>query len=212
LLSESQFASYLGDGTSTVSLGPVIRYGPNMLPPGVVDGSTVFASGTVRVVYSYDPLPAPICMATSNCPCQGTACPCTSPAAGHGCTNSASSQGGLLATSGEASLSADTLLLSGTSMPDSFALYVQGDSFVYVQHPFGDGLRCITGSLVRLGARANAGGSSHYPAAGGLPVSVRGGVTAPGTRTYQTFYRDPAEYCTSSTLNATNGMAIVWGP
>ena len=202
--SGSSAGALVGTGTFQVGIGPISQYGPNLLPPGVVSGSTVFVSGVVKVVYQFAPFPASICEGI--CPCGGVG------AAGHGCPSSVNAQGAQLSVTGNASLSADTLVLAGSGMPDSPALYVQGDAFTHQQVLFGDGLRCIAGTLVRLGAQVNSGGSSSFPAAGDPAVSVRGGVAAPGTRYYQVFYRDPATFCTSSTFNATNGMAIAWGP
>ena len=57
----------------------------------------------------------------------GTACPCGNTGApGHGCANSIYAAGGLLTATGVASVSADTVVLSGSSMPSSTALYFQG--------------------------------------------------------------------------------------
>jgi hypothetical protein len=40
---------------------------------------------------------------------------------------------------------------------------------------------------------------------------VRGGVPINGgLRTYQVWYRNAANFCTSSTFNLTNGVAIQW--
>src|SRR5204862_2760631 len=58
----------------------------------------------------------------------GTACPCanSSPAGqGRGCLNSLG-LGGRLVAVGTASLAADTLVLAGSNMPNSSALYFQG--------------------------------------------------------------------------------------
>ncbi len=33
-----------------------------------------------------------------------------------------------------------------------------------------------------------------------------------GNRTYQTWYRNAAAFCTASTFNLTNGTAIAWTP
>jgi hypothetical protein len=80
---------------------------------------------------------------------------------------------------------------------------------------FGDGLRCASGSVVRLATRTNdATGSSGYGGPlGDTPVSVRGQVPAGGaTRDYQAWYRNAAPFCTPSTFNLTSGLEIVWGP
>ena len=44
--------------------------------------------------------------------------------------------------------------------------------------PFGDGLLCVGGAIVRLGTKVAVGGSSRYPEAGDATISVRGLVAA----------------------------------
>jgi hypothetical protein len=143
-----------------------------------------------------------------------SACPCAnSGAAGNGCASSANALGANLAGSGIASLAADTLQLNGSGMPNSSALYFQGTLQFNggLGAAFGDGLRCAGGAIVRLGTKMNAGGASHYPASGDPAVSVRGMVSAPGTRTYQVWYRNAAPFCTPSTFNLSNGVEVAWG-
>ena len=78
---------------------------------------------------------------------------------------------------------------------------------------FGDGLRCAGGTVRRLGVKVPAGdGATRYPGAGDPPLSVRGEITAPGTRTYQVWYRDPNPFCTGANFNLTNGFEILWQP
>jgi len=144
----------------------------------------------------------------------GTACPCgnaSAPGDNVGCLHSLGSGGKLRAT-GIASIGADTVLLSGSQMPNSSALYFQGlnQQGGGAGNVFGDGLRCAGGTILRLGTKLNAGGSSQYPDVGDPPVSVRGGVTSPGTRTYQVWYRNAASFCTPATFNLTNGLELTW--
>ena len=75
---------------------------------------------------------------------------------------------------------------------------------------FGDGLRCVSTNIIRLGVAINASGSSGYPQPGNPPVSVRGTITAPGTRYYQVWYRNTAPYCSAAGFNFTNGLQVVW--
>jgi hypothetical protein len=143
----------------------------------------------------------------------GTACPCgNSGLVAHGCASSVSANGARLVGSGQASLASDTFLLSGSEMPNSFALYFQGTTQQSggSGSVFGDGLRCAGGAVVRLGTHQNASGASRHPDAGGVPISVKGGITSPGTRTYQVWYRNAAAYCTPSTFNLTNGVEVTW--
>ena len=141
----------------------------------------------------------------------GAACPCgNAGAAGHGCASSVDPSGARLSASGTASVAADTLVLAASGMPNSSCLYFQGTSASQV--PFGDGIRCAGGSVVRLGTRANAGGASQYPGPGQEPVSVRGAVAPGDARVYQAWYRNAAAFCTASTFNLSNAYALTWAP
>ncbi len=144
----------------------------------------------------------------------GTACPCANVGgAGRGCASSVSATGARLQATGNPSLSADTVILGGSGMPNSSALYFQGTTQQSggLGSAFGDGLRCAAGAIVRLGTKTNVGGTSSYPVGGDLSVSVRGAIGAPGTRTYQIWYRNAAAFCTADTFNLSNGFSIVWG-
>ncbi len=144
----------------------------------------------------------------------GTPCPCGNDAAAGtqgGCLNSLGVAARLEAV-GQASLTSDTVQLRGSNMPNGNALYFQGTTqqSAGLGAPFGDGLRCAGGTIVRLGTKLNAAGASTYPGSGDASVSVRGLIVAPGTRTYQVWYRNAAAYCTASTFNLTNGLQVVW--
>jgi len=171
--------------------------------------------GNVRAVTgSFDITPVPV--GTVFCSGDGTATPCpcgNAGGAGRGCASSVEPAGAALSAAGGASLSADTLVLSGSGMPNSFALYFQGTTQQNggLGVTFGDGLRCASGSIRRLATKLNAAGGSSYPGAGDPAVSVRGGIAAPGVRTYQVWYRNAASFCTASTFNLSNGLEIAWG-
>ena len=92
------------------------------------------------------------------------------------------------------------------------ALYFQGDAFSYATIAFGDGLLCVTGSIVRLGIKFNVGGASNYPEAGDTSISLQGGIIGPALGCYQIYYRDAAAFCTSATFNLSNGYALLWVP
>lgn len=144
----------------------------------------------------------------------GTACPCannSAPGVRDGCLNSLGT-GGRLRSTGTSSLSADTVVLLGSQMPSSSALYFQGtlEQSGGAGVAFGDGLRCATGAILRLGTKMNAGGVSQYPGAGDPTVSVKGLISVPGSRTYQVWYRNAASFCTVSVFNLTNGLIAVW--
>ncbi|MGH8310106.1 MAG: hypothetical protein ACRETX_09975, partial [Steroidobacteraceae bacterium] len=146
----------------------------------------------------------------------GTVCPCGNASvigAIEGCLHSFGT-GGKLRASGSASLASDTVVLNGTSMPSGPALYMQGTTQQAggAGVAFGDGLRCIAGTVVWLGPKHNVGGASQFPAVGDPSVSMKGLVTAPGVRTYQVWYRNAASFCSSGTYNLSNGVTITWAP
>ncbi len=146
----------------------------------------------------------------------GAACPCANNGgAGRGCANS-TGQGGGLAGSGNPQVSSDTLVLTTSGTPASATVvFFQGNN----QDNGGagialfDGLRCTSGSVIRLGVKSSSGGSTSYPQFGDLPISVKGLVPAGGaTRHYQAQYRDPASFCTADTSNFTNAVTAIWTP
>jgi hypothetical protein len=145
----------------------------------------------------------------------GAPCPCANHGiAGNGCANSQNAAGANLTATGVASIAADTLVLVGSGMPNSTALYFQGtqQQSAGAGAPFGDGKRCASGVVTRLGMKFNTGGASQYPTGMETSISIRGGNAAGDSRTYQVWYRDAAAFCTSDTFNLTNGRRVVWSP
>lgn len=151
----------------------------------------------------------------------GTPCPCgnnSPPGSRAGCLNSFGGAGALAAT-GVASVTADTLVLQGSGLPDSPTSFFQGTAHALGANgmgvPFGDGLSCVTGTTVRLGTKFAVGGVAQYPGAGEPLVSVKGLIPPGGgfTRMYQAQYRNPDPgFCTSSTFNRTNAWQVIWAP
>ena len=162
------------------------------------------------------------CGATGTTFCAGdgsaTGCPCANGgSAGQGCENSSGTGGAALTASGSASVSNDGIQLLAGALPN-----VTTVSFLPGDQPanggagilFGDGLRCVAGTLVRLAVRPVSGGSIAFGAGvGGDPaVSAQGAVPGGATRWYQAHYRDPFAFCTAATFNTSNGLDIVWAP
>ncbi len=146
----------------------------------------------------------------------GTPCPCGNASASEqraGCMNSLGLAGRLVALGG-ASISADSLTLWGSGMPDSSALFFQGTTQQSggAGALFGDGLRCAAGNVRRLAIRMNTSGSSSLPSSGSPQLSIVGGISAPTTAYYQVWYRNSAAFCSPSTFNLTNGLSVAWRP
>lgn len=149
------------------------------------------------------------------CPGDGSggSCPCgNSGAPGHGCANGSHTQGARLITTGSASVAADDLVLSVSGSSSSQpGLLFQGTSRVAggLGVVFGDGLRCVGGSVVRLQpVAADAQGA----AASSLSIVTKGAVVPGQTRRYQWWYRDPLGSPCGGGFNLSNGIEVVWGP
>lgn len=146
----------------------------------------------------------------------GASCPCLNYATfgeEGGCTNSLGLAGWLRA-SGTPSVALDTLVLTSSHLPATgSALYFQGnlEDSLGAGTTLGDGIRCLTGAIVRLGTKFSSGGTSSYPVGTDPRISVRGGVLPGQTRFYQSWYRNASTtFCTPSTFNYTNGVAVAW--
>jgi hypothetical protein len=151
------------------------------------------------------------------------ACPCSNAPGGpgRGCDNSAGTGGAVLAASGVAYLSQDTLVFATSGEPpNALSILVQGSALVSSGAVYGQGIRCADGTLKRLYTKTSSGGSITAPdfTAGDPHVVERaagvGDSIPPGqSRWYFVFYRDPSVLggCpATSTFNATQTGAVSW--
>ena len=146
------------------------------------------------------------------CPCVNFGLP------GHGCENSGSTGGALLFAAGSASLANDTVhFTSSGEMPTALSVVLQGTISIPAV-PYGDGLRCASGTLKRLFTHNAVGGVLMAPQAGDPSVSFRSAalgdpLSAGATRIYQVYYRDPdPTFCSipGSTFNVSNAATVLW--
>ncbi len=152
----------------------------------------------------------------------GSACPCGPTPIPRGCGNSVYFEGAELTSTGIPSISSDTLRLQvglhqNSGLPNASGLFFQGTNQVQGGSgvAFGDGLRCVGGSIMRIAIVApNGQGYALYPRSASDPsVSLVGGVAAGDVRHYQFWYRDPNPgFCTPATFNLTNGITALWQP
>lgn len=164
----------------------------------MVDDIRILAEPGVRVCPSAD--------LTSGCPCM----PPLVPVAG-GCRNS-TQQSCTLFTSGVPSVTADSLQLRAEHMPPVASAILAQSTGTGAPVLFGDGLRCVSGQILRMGALAASGGVGTWPLAGDS-ISVRGAIPAAGaTRYYYVQYRDVVAYCTPATTNLSDAHRVVWTP
>lgn len=143
-------------------------------------------------------------------------CPCLNfGGTGRGCANSANASGARLRGEGDSSVGGDTFRLTAEGMPNSTTvLFFQGTVRDNGGNGsvFGDGLRCVTGNVIRLGTKVAVGGVATYPEAGDQGIADRGSVDVAEQRHYQARYRNSASFCTPATFNTTNGVTTYWIP
>ncbi|MFN0009944.1 MAG: TolB family protein [Planctomycetota bacterium] len=152
-------------------------------------------------------------------------CPCSNPPSGRsrGCDNSSATGGAALTASGMTELSADSLVFTTSGeKPTALSIVLQGTVFADTGIVYGQGVRCVSGSLKRLYAKSAVGGSITAPdfGAGDQSVSARsaakGDVIQPGQpRWYMVYYRDNTVLggCpSSSTFNTTQTGMVSWAP
>jgi hypothetical protein len=153
------------------------------------------------------------------------ACACSNPpaAAGQGCDNSAGTGGAILFAQGDTSLASDSLVFTTAGeKPTATSIVMQGDALDATGLVFGQGVRCVGGTLKRLYTKMAAGGSILAPnfGAGDPTVSARSAalgdiIHAGQSRWYLVYYRDPIVLggCpAASTFNATQTGQVVWSP
>jgi hypothetical protein len=142
----------------------------------------------------------------------GAGCPCgNSGGAGEGCQNS-SGVGARLAVSGSDSVSAADLAFDAAGLPAGTVAVLfagAGELNGGQGSPFGDGLRCVGGSLRRLGTRI--GDASGLASWGVLAPSSQGWV-AGDRRRFQVWYADAAGGPCSSGFNVSSGIEVVFAP
>lgn len=153
-------------------------------------------------------------------------CPCANPPGGpgRGCDNSAVTGGAALQASGGTFLSSDSLVFETSGQRSSgLGILMQGNGVIPDGVIYGQGVRCLGGTIMRRLFLAQAfGGSIRVPdfSLGQSTISSRsaakGDVIEPGTsRAYLVYYRDPVVPggCpVSSTFNATQTGRIRWSP
>jgi Tol biopolymer transport system component len=151
-------------------------------------------------------------------------CPCSNPPSrsGRGCNNSALTGGAMLSATGGAYLSSDSLVFTTSEeKPTALSIVMQGNGVIPNGVMYGQGVRCLGGTIIRrLYTSAAEGGSITVPnfGAGDPTVSARSAakgdpIQASQSRWYLVYYRDPVVLggCpASSTFNATQTGRVDW--
>ena len=111
------------------------------------------------------------------------------------------------------------MLSSSGELSNALSIFLQGNAHIANGVVFGDGVRCVAGTLKRMYAKSALGGVVSAPATGDPSIRQQsanlGDPIAPGTRRwYQIYYRDPsASFCPAplgGTFNVSNGIEVRW--
>lgn len=142
----------------------------------------------------------------------GTPCPCANAGGvNQGCAHGGGT-GATLTSAGQLDVGIDDLVLHGSGLlPGNAALFLQGNNVVMggAGVPFGDGLRCLGGSVVRLQVRLpNSSGSASTT----IGVAAKGAVAPGETKHYQLWYRDVVASPCGANFNFSNGLTVTWQP
>ena len=119
--------------------------------------------------------------------------------------NSISALGSRIQAAGSVSLSDEAVTLTADNAPDQPGLFYFGPDAANM--PFGNGVRCVGGSVTRLPVLFGSGGRFEYS----IDFAVYGNALA-GTPTvrFQCWYRDPAGG--GSFFNLSDGLEVVFTP
>jgi len=186
---------------------------------GLRSGGTTAVGGTFIAGFEFDALNLDVGdplagVGTTFCEGTGGVCPCGNDNDGSlgvaGCGNGSSTGGSSLRGSGTNSVGAGDLVLEAQGMvPSQPGLFFQGNNAINsgLGNPFGDGLRCVGGAVVRLQvvfAAADGSGATS------INVASKGGCAAGDTKRYQLWSRDPITSICGANFNLSNGLEVTW--
>ena len=161
------------------------------------------AASVAMDFHGHEEVGVPFCDGTSGlCPCGNNGAP------GRGCINSTGSGAGLEGAETDGITNDDLELTVYNVRAGSSVLLFSGSATVGggFGTPFGDGLRCVGGSVSRLGVQfADATGSVTF----GPGLAAQNGWQVGQTVYFQGWYRNVAGPC-SGGFNLTNGLQVTF--
>ena len=120
-------------------------------------------------------------------------------------SNSVSIDGSSISAVGSTSLASEDVTLRASNAPDQPAVFYFGPDQTLL--PFGNGFRCVTGSVVRLPIVMGSAGMFEYS----IDFAAYGPALASmGTAQFQCWFRDPA--AGGLAFNLSDGLEIVFTP
>jgi choice-of-anchor B domain-containing protein len=135
-------------------------------------------------------------------------CPCSPGDPDTGCDIQQQNGGVLMLVSAQETSPQNRVTINGFGFPamnTPAALVIRGSSLDTASPvAFGDGIRCVSAPIVRLGAAFAIGGVSNH-------TFGHGSMAGSGTFYYQLWFRNtPSMYCTPDAFNLSNGQTLTW--
>jgi hypothetical protein len=165
---------------------------PAQISNGLIQAQ-VMHGGTFVALEPGGPLGSTFCFGDGSTP---FACPCNNTGmSGHGCNNSIGTGGAELSATG--TTNPDTVVLTSShELANALSIFLQGTSPLPAAVPFGDGLRCVGGTLKRLYVKNAVNGVVSAPGPSDPSITTQsanlGDPIPPGSaRIYFVYYRDP---------------------
>lgn len=159
--------------------------------------------GVALDFHTHETVGQEFCSGASNaCPCNNLGAPNT------GCANSFGHGSGLVGT-GTDGITNDDLVFEGQFLPPGAAALLYSGTNTFgggFGVPFGDGLRCVGGTIARMGVRfADSAGFASW----GPGYAAQLGWSVGRTRYFQIWYRNTAGPC-GQHFNLTNGLQVTF--
>lgn len=189
--------------------------GPQLFVGGLFQTAATYATANIAAWRGCDAPIERFCFGDGTfapCPCRNHGLP------DRGCDNSINTGGASLDAIG--ATNPDTLQFDVSGeLPNAATLVFQGSSASAAGIRFGDGLRCASGTLLRLYTTQAVGGALSVPGPSDPTITSRaavlGDVIVSGSvRVYQAWYRDAdPSFCmppNGAAWNLSNAVRVVW--
>lgn len=142
------------------------------------------------------------------CFCTSAVAPCGNPYLPGGCENS-TGVGAILDGTGSGSVSLDNLVLTATQLPLFRPGLFFGGTTLIGPFPFGDGLRCTGGNIIRFSTVMNSGATGSMSVGPGLATAFL--IPSGQTHHFQCWYRDTTGPCLTG-FNTSNAFSVTFTP
>ena len=116
--------------------------------------------------------------------------------------------GAVIAATGTSSVAANDVVLAAEPVPDQPGIFFYGPT--QVQQPFGNGFRCVGGTVGRLAVELGVANRITHALDNTQPPNASTVIAAGSTWNFQAWYRDPA--AGGASFNLSDGLELTFTP